>query len=126
MYRIMWPIKELSFCHKFLFYNPYIFAVWWCKPLIFQTIIIWSKRIYSLKYQRSPIYTYIEIGIRKSEFVAKTQFLYFYHTVLTFHAPASDSETFKMSCHWQVSLWKCVVPLKRGAWTRFTPTDFCI
>ena len=26
---------------------------WWCKPLIFQTQIIWSNRICNLKYQRS-------------------------------------------------------------------------
>jgi len=26
-------IKELSFCHKLKFYNPYIFGTWWCKPL---------------------------------------------------------------------------------------------
>ena len=31
-------------------YYPYIFTTWWCKPFIFQTIIIWSKRIYSLKH----------------------------------------------------------------------------
>ena len=30
-------LKELSFCHKLAFSNPYIFATLWCKPLIFQT-----------------------------------------------------------------------------------------
>ena len=29
--------KELSFCHKFKFSNPYILGIWWWKPLIFQT-----------------------------------------------------------------------------------------
>ena len=30
--------KELSFCQKLKFSNPYICATWWCKPsLIFQT-----------------------------------------------------------------------------------------
>ena len=67
-------LKEMSFCQKFWFSNPYIFAVWCCKPLMFQTIIIWSKRIHSLKYQRSSTLNYKEIGIRKLEFVAKTQF----------------------------------------------------
>ena len=46
--------KELSFCHKLAFSNPYIFETWWCKPLLFQTwTIIWSNRINSLNYQRS-------------------------------------------------------------------------
>ena len=45
--------KELSFCHKLKFFNPYIFKTWWCKPLIFLTLTIWSTRIHSLKYQRS-------------------------------------------------------------------------
>ena len=31
------PVKELSFCNKFKFSNPYILATWWWKPLIFQT-----------------------------------------------------------------------------------------
>ena len=30
-------IKELILCHKLKYYKPYIFATWWCKPLIFQT-----------------------------------------------------------------------------------------
>ena len=63
--------KELSFWHKFWFSNPYIFATWWC----IQTIIMWSNRIHSLKYQRSPTLNCKDIGIGKSEFVAKTQFL---------------------------------------------------
>ena len=45
---ILYTIKELSLCHKFNFCNPYIFATWWCKPLIFKTYIIWSNSIYSL------------------------------------------------------------------------------
>ena len=66
--------KELSFCHKLWFYNRHIFSTGWCKPLIFQTIIIWSKMIHSLKYLRSPTFKCKDIG-RKSEFVTKTQFL---------------------------------------------------
>ena len=66
--------KELSFYHKLWFYNRHIFSTWWCKPLICQTIIIWSKMIHSLKYLRSPTIKCKDIGIRKSEFVTKTQF----------------------------------------------------
>jgi len=69
-------IKELSFCHKLWFYNRHIFSIWWCKPLIYQTFIIWSKEIHSLKYLRSPTVKWKDIGKRKSEFVTKTQFLY--------------------------------------------------
>ena len=29
--------KELSFCHKLKFYNPYICATWWGKSVRFQT-----------------------------------------------------------------------------------------
>ena len=50
-------LNEMSFCHKLKFSNPYIFTIWWCKPLIFQTL--GSK----------------DIEIRKVEFVAKTQLL---------------------------------------------------
>ena len=69
--------KELSLCHKFSFCKTYIFATLWYEPLIFQTYIIWSNSIHSLKYLR---YTTLgckcnDIKIRKSEFVAKTQFL---------------------------------------------------
>ena len=32
--------KELSLYHKLWFSNTYIFATWWCKPLIFQIQII--------------------------------------------------------------------------------------
>ena len=68
--------KELSFCHKLWFYNRHTFSTWWCKPLIFQTIIIWSKMIHSLKYLRSPTIKCKDIGIRKSELVTKTKFLW--------------------------------------------------
>ena len=37
--------------------------------------IIWSDRIHSLKYQRSTTLGCIDKEIRKSEFVARTQFL---------------------------------------------------
>ena len=44
---------------------------WWCKPLIFQTLIIWSSWIYSLKYLRSTTLGCKDLGSWKSEFVAK-------------------------------------------------------
>ena len=67
--------KELSLCHKLKFSNPYIFAILKCISLIFQTQIISSNIIHSLKYLRSTTISCKDIGIRKSEFVAKTQFL---------------------------------------------------
>ena len=77
--------KELSFCNKLKLSNPYIFATWWYKPLIFQTKIVWSNRIHRLKYLRSTIFGCCkDKGIRKFEFVAKTQFLWtklFFHTM---------------------------------------------
>ena len=68
--------KELSPCHKLWFYNPYIFGTHWRKPLIFQTYIIRSNRSHSLKCQMSTTLDSKDKGIRKSEFVTKTQFLY--------------------------------------------------
>ena len=69
--------EELSLCHDIKYSNAYIFATWWCKPLIFQTQIIWSKRIHSLnsnlKYSKLDSK---DMEIRILEFVANTQFLY--------------------------------------------------
>ena len=62
--------------YKLWFYNHYIFRIQCRKPLIFQTYIIWSNRIHSLKYLRSTTLESKDIGFRKAEFVAKTQFLY--------------------------------------------------
>jgi len=47
--------KELSFCLKLKFYNPYISATWFCKPLIIQTQTVWFDRIQGLKYQTSTL-----------------------------------------------------------------------
>ena len=41
--------KELSFCHKFKFSNPYIFATRWCKPMIFQNYQVYDIRL--LRYR---------------------------------------------------------------------------
>ena len=68
--------KELSLCHKNWFSYPYIFLTWWRKALIFQTKVILSNRIHSLKYLGSTTLGCKGIEIWKSKFVAKTQFLY--------------------------------------------------
>ena len=44
--------------------------------MIFQTQIIWFNKIHSLKYLRSATFGSKDILIIKSEFVAKTQFLF--------------------------------------------------
>jgi len=67
----------LSLCHKLKFSNPYVYGTWWCRLLIFQTKIIWCNIIQSLKYLRSSTLGCRDIGIRKSEFVLKTQLLSF-------------------------------------------------
>ena len=46
-------IKKLSLWDKIKYLNFNIFGTWCCKPLIFETQIIWSNRIHSLKYLRS-------------------------------------------------------------------------
>ena len=68
-------IKELSLWNNIKYLNLNIFRTRCCKPLIFQTQIIWSNRINSLKYLRSATFGSKDKVIRKSEFVAKTQFL---------------------------------------------------
>ena len=67
--------KELSFCHKLSFSNPYIFVTRWWRPLIFQTINSVRSNNHSLKYQRFTSSDRKVIGIRLFEFLAKTQFL---------------------------------------------------
>ena len=68
--------KELSLWHKIKYLNLNIHRTRCCKSLIFQTQIIWSHRIHSLKYLRSATFGSKDTVIRKSEFVAKTQFLW--------------------------------------------------
>ena len=80
LYENQFSTKELSFSHNLEFSNPYIFSTGWRKPLIFQTYMIWSNRNRSLKYLRSMSLGCKDIEIRKSKFVAKTQFLYAYLT----------------------------------------------
>ena len=82
----MIKVKELSFCHKLWFSNPYFYVSIYRRPLIFQTInSFWSNND-SLKYQRFTSSDCKDIVIIKSEFVAKTQFLYRSHyTIHTRH-----------------------------------------
>ena len=63
--------KELSFCTNLSFQIPVTL-----NPVIFQTLLSWSNTIYSLKYLRSTTLFCKDIGVRKSEFATKTQFLY--------------------------------------------------
>ena len=62
-------------CNKLKSSNPYVVATWWNKSFIFFTKNIWSNRTHTLKYLRSTTLGGKHIGNRKSEFVAKTQFL---------------------------------------------------
>ena len=71
-YNYLFLIKSLNLSHKLKFSNSYIFKTSWCNPPIFQTLIYGSNIIHSLTYLRPN-----DIGFRKSEFVAKTQFLWF-------------------------------------------------
>ena len=65
----------MSFWNKIKYVNLNIFRSRCCKPMIFQTQIIWSNRIHSLKYLRSATLGCKDTVIKNSEFVAKTQFL---------------------------------------------------
>ena len=69
-------IKELSLCNKLWFSNPYIFRFQCRIRLIFQTISSVRSIDISLKYQRFTTLGFKDIGIRKSEFVAKNQLLW--------------------------------------------------
>ena len=60
----------MTLWNKIKYFNLNIFRT----RLIFQTQIIWSNRIHSLKYLRSATFGSKDIVIRKSEFVAKIQF----------------------------------------------------
>ena len=66
--------KELSFCHKLRFFNPYIFATRSCRPLKFQTKNSDISNILSLKYKRFT-FGFKDKVIRKLEFVARTQLI---------------------------------------------------
>ena len=64
----------MSLCHNLIFSNPYIIATQCGRPLIFQTMN--SVISNSLEYKRFNTSSgCLDIGIRKYEIVAKTQFL---------------------------------------------------
>ena len=68
--------KELSLCHKLWLSTLFIFATQWLRPYLFQTMNSDRWKNLSLKYQRFTPSGEKNMGIRKSEFVTKTQFLY--------------------------------------------------
>ena len=68
-------IKELSLCNKLGMSDSYIFATLCRRPQIFQTMNSVRSNNLSLKYQSFTTVGCKDIGIRKFEFVAKTQFL---------------------------------------------------
>ena len=71
----LYASEELTLCHKLWFSNPNIFGTQCRKHLIFQTYIFWSNKSHSLKFLRFTTLESKDIRIRKSEFVAKRQFL---------------------------------------------------
>ena len=64
--------KELSFCHKLKFSNPFIFANQCCGPLIFQTLNYVRSTDVSLKYQKCTPSSCKDIVMKKFELEAKT------------------------------------------------------
>ena len=66
----------MSFCHKLGFSNFNIVATQCRRPFIFQTMNSVRPKNLSLKYKRFTSSDRKDIGIRKFEFVTKTQFLY--------------------------------------------------
>ena len=57
-------LKKLSLCHKSQFSNTYISTTKLCKPLIFQTYIVWYNRSHTLKYLRSISLDCWDIGYK--------------------------------------------------------------
>ena len=67
--------KELSLCQKLWFYKPYIFGNQCLRSLTIQTMTSVRSNNISLKYRRLTSLGSKDIGIKKKEFVTKTQFL---------------------------------------------------
>ena len=75
--KIMFSVrKEMSICNKLWLSNSYNLATHSPGPLIFQNFNSIRSNILSLKYQRVTPSGCEAIGVRKCEFVAKTQFLW--------------------------------------------------
>ena len=72
----------IKFCRKPKFYNPYSFAILRCKPLIFQTKIIWSNRIQIFETSNVCKLGCKDKGSRNSEFVARTKYLWMFKNAL--------------------------------------------
>jgi len=71
----LYSAMELSLCHKLWFSNPYILATQCRRPKLFQTMNTSRSNNLNLKYKRFTKSGCKDIGIKKLEFVAKTQFL---------------------------------------------------
>ena len=80
--------------HKLKFSNPDISATGWSKPLIFQTLIFWSNSIHKDLQTRN----------KKSEFLAKIQFLLqiFQFSMKDFHNEKRNSNCGVKEVKW---LW---------------------
>ena len=70
--------KENEFLRQTMNFFPNILATRCRRPLIFQTLNYVRSSSQSLKYRRFKLLDCKDKGIRKFEFVAKTQFLYHY------------------------------------------------
>ena len=68
----------MRLCHKLWFSNPNIFTTQCRKPEIFQTMNFVRSNNQSLKFQKFTSTGCKDIRIITFEFVAKTQFVYFY------------------------------------------------
>jgi len=67
-------LKEISICNKLWLSNSYNLATHSPRPFIFQTINSFRSNSLSLKYQRFTPSGCEAIGVRKFQFVAKTEF----------------------------------------------------
>ena len=65
--------------------------------MIFQTLIVWSNRIYSLKYVKFMTLGFKDIEIRQSEFVAKAQFLW-------------------LKLEYNIAVWRFITCLQTWVW----------
>ena len=94
----------MGFCHKLWF--PYIFAIWCCRPLIFQSIkFVSSYSIRVFKYQSGCRDT----GIGKFEFEAKTFYMISLHRFSTIADLSSDGTVLYMFCELNRFNMYCVI-----------------
>ena len=75
IYVIKYKYKGIEFLPQTIISNPYFFVIQCRRPLIFQTMNSFRSNNDSLKHQRFTTSDCKDIGIRKSEFLAKTHFL---------------------------------------------------